>query len=478
MTSRQFTRRDFLRLSAAATTGAIVAACQPAAPQVVEVEKQVPVEKQVVQTVEVERVVTAAPQPREQVELTFSDWAGAQNIAVWEEVGPLFYETHPHITVNYRTDVGGFEKLLASMVAGTAPDVFNTWGPYVIRFREREQALDLTPYIEKDVPESDFEDWNPAQLPAFQWEDKWYALPTYCGSSAIACNLEMLEEAGIDSIPTEWGESSWTYDEYLDIMLRLTQKDASGKITVFGGNQYWPASNWQWPQMDLNSFGGHFVDPDDDTRCALGDPQAQEAMEWLYSAIWEHRVFPKTGELADVTYINVWLGKMSAMAWIGAWNLGQASEGVTFKWDATPMARGPVKQTTIVTTDAYQCWANSKNLDATWELEKFVTSPTYGKALARGPRLPQPARRSLYDYWYQIMRMEHPPLENANLELFGECFEQDLGDITETFRHNEEAREIIIPAWETVFDLGDGVPGDLEAVCEEVNQQQQELAQG
>jgi len=44
-TSKKFTRRDFLRLSAAVATGAIVAACAPAAPQIVEVEKEVAVEK-------------------------------------------------------------------------------------------------------------------------------------------------------------------------------------------------------------------------------------------------------------------------------------------------------------------------------------------------------------------------------------------------------------------------------------------------
>ena len=50
------------------------------------------------------------------------------------------------------------------------------------------------------------------------------------------------------------------------------------------------------------------------------------------------------------------------------------------------------------------------------------------------------------------------------------------GDVTETFRHNEEAREIIIPAWEIVFDLGEGVPADLKATCDEVTQQQLEMA--
>jgi hypothetical protein len=56
MTSK-LTRRDFLRFSGAAAVGAVLASCQPAAPQIVEVEKQVPVEKEVIKEVPVERVV-------------------------------------------------------------------------------------------------------------------------------------------------------------------------------------------------------------------------------------------------------------------------------------------------------------------------------------------------------------------------------------------------------------------------------------
>ena len=62
---RTVSRRDFLRLTGAVATGAIAAACAPAAPQVVEVEKEVPVKEVVVQTVEVEKIVAATPKPLE-----------------------------------------------------------------------------------------------------------------------------------------------------------------------------------------------------------------------------------------------------------------------------------------------------------------------------------------------------------------------------------------------------------------------------
>ena len=77
MEKRRLSRRDFLRLSAATTTGLMVAACAPTAPQIVEVEKpvvvekevvkEVPVEKIVMQTVEVEKEVAKPAAPRKAV---------------------------------------------------------------------------------------------------------------------------------------------------------------------------------------------------------------------------------------------------------------------------------------------------------------------------------------------------------------------------------------------------------------------------
>ena len=59
MEKRKLNRRDFLRLSATAATGAVVAACAPATPIIIEKEviREVPVEKAVVVERDVPREV-------------------------------------------------------------------------------------------------------------------------------------------------------------------------------------------------------------------------------------------------------------------------------------------------------------------------------------------------------------------------------------------------------------------------------------
>jgi len=132
MENRKLSRRDFLRLSAAAATGAIVAACAPAAPQVVEVEKEVPVEKVVVQTVEVEKevVVEKPVKAAGPVGLRLSAWGDITDKMVYDSMAAKFLEVQPDIRVMVEQYPGGYyEKIQANFAGGNSADLlyFQGW---------------------------------------------------------------------------------------------------------------------------------------------------------------------------------------------------------------------------------------------------------------------------------------------------------------------------------------------------------------
>src|SRR5205823_4484677 len=57
-------------------------------------------------------------------------------------------------------------KLVAAMVAGSAPDVFDMWGDIMPPFVERGQVVDIQPLVARDYKQADLEDFYP-----WQWKD-------------------------------------------------------------------------------------------------------------------------------------------------------------------------------------------------------------------------------------------------------------------------------------------------------------------
>ena len=128
MPDRRLNRRDFLRLAGVTAAATAVAACQPAAPSVVEVEKPVVVEKEVVKEVEVEKVVEKEVQVV--VTPTRSAAADEKPVIRWQFAGGgVYQEAASKGADRFNEDQDDilllieprppdtFEKLMAAMVA-------------------------------------------------------------------------------------------------------------------------------------------------------------------------------------------------------------------------------------------------------------------------------------------------------------------------------------------------------------------------
>ena len=469
MQERKLNRRDFLRLSAVTATGAVIAACAPTAPQIVEVEKPVVVEKEVVKEVPVERVVekvvTVTPKPVEKAELMCM--SGVVDEVWYGECLPYFNERYPHIKVD---NVGGVseEKLIAAFVAGNAPDVFAGAAERAVRYQETGQLLDLTPYMNRDLTQEDFDDWYEEQLGCWRRTEPpvgQFFLPKYAGTLIIFYNVEFFDEEGVDRPPRRW-KDAWNYDEYLEAMLKFVKKDASGKIIRWGS---WGFIGRERAQMHLNGFGGHFVDPEDNTRCALGDPPAQEALWWLYDRTWKDNSYPQAPQVGDLNRYEVICTGMTAMMEEGAWGLQRITDMCAkIKWNISPFPKGPAKQVTLACTDGYGIWEGTKYPDAAWELEKFVCGSFFGKIQAK-TRLKMPSRKSLLTYWYQIGREQYPALEDVDLEIFGDGLLQGYGTIQEFYKDTAGSAEVYNPVFESIYWVGDTTPDVFKnGVCDEI----------
>ncbi|HYI25231.1 MAG TPA: extracellular solute-binding protein, partial [Thermomicrobiales bacterium] len=174
------------------------------------------------------------------------------------------------------------EKLLTAMVAGTAPDLFESWSDNVTQFADRGQVLDVQPLVDRDFTEADISDFV-----AWQWRDFVlpsgirFGVPKYINVMVVWANVDKFEAAG-QELPT----ADWTHDQYAEAAKAMST--VAGEPTDVYGLRY-PVWSWDRYWYKVESFGGQVVNPDDRTECLLGSPEAQAALEWSYNLMWTDR---------------------------------------------------------------------------------------------------------------------------------------------------------------------------------------------
>ena len=281
MTAR-LSRRDFLRMAAASGTvsGLALIGVRPVAAQGAATE----------------------------FSLAMVDWSDPVQTAFEEVIIPRFIDENSgsHVTINW-TNWGRYnEEMTTAFASGVTPDVFQggaVWAPQMAR---RNWAVALNDFINAD------EDWDWADFPAGLQADvtirgNIVAVPYRQDLRTLWYNKEMLAEAGFDEAPTTW-------DEFLAVAQATTVRDGVG-FNVEGYHFSDASGNWQrdWQPflMWLHMADGKFLN-DDLTTCALDQPAALEALEFLVTLVHEHEVTSYPG-LEPQGDLNVLAGRDAAM---------------------------------------------------------------------------------------------------------------------------------------------------------------------
>lgn len=280
--SKKLSRRDFLRIAATSATAASVAliGVRPIAAQ-----------------------ADAA-----QFSLAMVDWSDPVQTAFEETIIPRFIEENPgaSVTVNW-TNWGRYnEEMTTAFASGVTPDVFQggaVWAPQMAR---RNWAVPLNDFINAD------EEWDWDDFPAGLQADVTIrgdivAVPYRQDLRTLWYNKEMLADAGFDAPPTDW-------DEFLAAAIATTVRDGDA-FDVEGYHFSDASGNWQrdWQPflMWVHMADGQFLS-DDLTTCALDQPGALEALEFLVALVQEHEVtaYPGLDPQGD---LNVLAGRNAAM---------------------------------------------------------------------------------------------------------------------------------------------------------------------
>ena len=438
-------RREFLKLAGMSVAGAILTACTPSQPK---------------------------PTPRrgEKVQLVYQDWRTDWFPPMVQEMLEQFHATHPNIRVFYDLELEAEveETMLADMQAGSAPDIFAGCCTYFPIWAQKGFCLDLRPYVEADLDQATIDDWDPAQYRSFFTRDGLqYGLPKYHGALALYYNKDLFDEYSVD-----YPDGTWDHDAYLAAMKRLTHdRDSDGRTDLWGSMVN---ISWDRIQMHVNGWGGHFVDPDDPTRCRMAEPEAMAAMEWIRARMWDDKVMATFPDVQNMKTRQAFIAGRIAMVEDGSWSLKDILADADFRIGVAPFPAGPVRRVTLATTDGFGIYAGTKHPDAAWELLKFLISKDYGRAMARAEFL-QPARASLVDEWVGFIREEFPQkARDVDIAAFADGHLKGYSVTAEVFANMAEAKQITYDAWDQIFTLGQAPVERMKDVCRRIQEAQEE----
>lgn len=435
----RISRRGFLKLAGLAAASSAIAACGiPPRPELAD----------------------SSP-----VQLVYQDWRTDWFPGLAQEMLKKFNEEHPNIRVFYTADPENLEEQMASdMLSGTAPDVLAGCCEFFPAWANSGYLMDLRGWVEKDLEQSTIDDWSTAQYQAlFTHDGKQFGLPKYHGALALFYNKDLFDKAGV-----EYPTGEWDHDDYLEAMQRLTVRNGN-QVTQWG-SMFDVA--WERIQMHVNGWGGHFVDPENPTRCAMAGEAAIEAMEWLRARIWDDHVMATFLDVQTNSTRQAFIDQKVAMVEDGSWALKDILDTADFRLGVAPFPAGPARRVTLATTDGFGIYSQSRHPEAAWQLLKFLVSQDYGRAMARAHFL-QPARSSLVPEWADFIRQEYPEKSRElEIEAFADGQIKGYSVSAEIFPNMVGVGKIAKEAWDQIYTFGKSPVSMMESICQQIETMQ------
>jgi multiple sugar transport system substrate-binding protein len=421
ISNQTLSRRTFLRLSAGAAAGTLLAtACvpatapgQPAAPG------------------------GAAP-AQETVTLRYTTvgWGGWLS-EPWMEAVSQFNDSQGRIQVSYEDIAEGYQKVMAQAAGEVGADTYCFETKYMFGFAARgffaplDDFVAQSPVVQQDAYFA--EDWG-----EMFWSGKMYLAPFDNSPAMLWYNTDLFDEAGVAYPPTTFDDPNWTWESFLDTTQQLTTGEGADRIFGWVGERGWPYQlNWIW------SNGGWLLN-EEKTECVIDMPETIQALQWSADLIHEHQVWPAADQIIQGGNSAMFFGRRGAIAQKGTWWAidMKAQEGLN--WNIAPQPMGPAGTLVRNPLDAWGIWSGTPHPQESWEFIEFLSQPDVLAILVRAG-LSVSRREVLLSDTFLKQEPQH-----VHWNLFVEALDGHVRRHPDTAIFNE-MNDILAPAWDAVL---------------------------
>ena len=265
-----------------------------------------------------------------------------------------------------------YENKIRMMIAGgEVGDIICIDAPNIGYYADMNALEPLDSYWDKQ----DFQDLVGSSQSAMAWNGRIWASPLNESNCVLYYNKEMFRAAGITA-PTRV-QDAWTMEQLLDAAVKLTKKDQSGNVTVYGiFPQMFSVDNrnegMTYTQMLFTWwFGAEILSPDGKTVDGyFNSPASKAALQYYADLFNKYKVAP------SVSMENPLASGKAAMYINGPWMVGTWRDNFpdfyNGKWGAMPLPRG-AKAASNAGSWNLAITKQSKNMALAWQVISAIT---------------------------------------------------------------------------------------------------------
>ena len=301
--------------------------------------------------------------------IRFSFFGSVEEKGVWEKIAQQFMEKTPAVKVeSEHIPADYFTKIQTAIAGGDAADVILMEDKPTSGYAKKGFFRVLDPYLSAD-PTFKMDDYYTVLFDGLKYRGKLYGLPQHWLTQSIAYNKNILSAAGVKLPPTNWQDTSWNWNTFIEAAKKLT--------TNTGGKMQWgfPLTGYSWTRwrMWVWQNGGEVLSKDL-KQCLLDNPAAVEGLQFYADLMNKHRVAPTNDERradGNLDDTNLFAQGKAAMIATPPYFHQLRSRIKDFEWDVAPMPRSK-KSAAPLWPDSISINNASKNPDAAFALVRHV----------------------------------------------------------------------------------------------------------
>jgi len=294
--------------------------------------------------------------------LIFSAWGTVEETENLVQLVAAYNIAHPQQKIKFvHIDHQEYDrKILIQTAAGNPPDVFLLSSTDLSTLAYRGVLENLSAWIAADT--SFHRDaFFPALLKTATIRQQIYGIPVGYTPMVIYFNRRLFREAGLAYL-----DSAWTWDDFLQTAIKLTQREADGRTRQFGCMISMAGYTFVY------AFGGNFFDADLQW-CQINQPKTLAALKFYGDLAMKYHV---TTSLTEKLFTSDQGFRQEAVAMIaaGRWQVPNFAR-TKLDWGVAPMPRGENSSAGVIVYNVVMSKFSQRQQQA-WKFIKFMASAT------------------------------------------------------------------------------------------------------